>query len=228
MGIEERQRTLVQAVTSAITERTERDIQQGIGPSEIGDPCDLCVGRALARRYPGLWGSTPLHVPTSFSLKAWVGTSIHRQLEEALRLPGAEKEKTVRITRLEEYGGIKGHADLIWDHIVLDYKSSDKAKIDQIRLNGPSWRYTAQINLYAYGLTQNHDYPVDHMCLFFIPRDSNRIRDAFPLFMEYRADYAALALARLEHIWQRVKNGYGPELAVHPDCYSCRIREWAA
>lgn len=228
MGITERRRTLVQAVTSAITERTERDLQHSIGPSEIGNPCQLCVGRSLARRYPGLWGSTPLQQSSSFSLKAWVGTAIHRNLEESLRLPGAVKEQTVHITHLDDYGDIQGHADLVWEHTVLDYKSSDKSKIQRIQLNGPPWRYIAQINLYAYGLTQHHDYPVDQVCLYFLPRDSNRIRDIFPLFMDYRADYAALALHRLERIWELVRNGYGPDLPVHPDCYECRVREWAS
>lgn len=223
-----RRRYLMQGIIDGITRPSDRDGQRSIGPSEIGNPCDYCVGRALCRKYPELWRSPdPLH-DDHFGLKAWVGTAVHAKLEEDVDIPGAVKESTITIAELADYGTISGHADLYWNGIICDYKTTDRAKLDLIKVNGPPLSYLRQINLYAYGANRYHpEMPVDQVCLLFLPRDSNRLSDGWAFYARHVPEAAEASLRRLEHLWRAVQAGLASDLPGDAECYRCTVRSWS-
>lgn len=220
----ERRRRLVKAVTSTITRSTSRDEQKSVGPSEIGNPCGRCLGQALTRKYPELWWEEQPPAPDTFSFKAWLGTGVHEKLERDLEYPDARKEITLIITELPEYGAITGHCDLYAEHTVLDYKTKDLHKIRELRLaRKPPTSELVQTNLYGHGAKQA-GYPVEDLCLFYIPRDSNRLDDIFPAFLRPNEEVVQRSLDRLRKVWELVREGRGSELESHVECYSCVIR----
>lgn len=216
---------MTRAIIQGITRKTGRDEQKSIGPSEIGNPCDYCVGRALCRRYPQYWPDDTAH-DDHFSLKAWMGTAVHEKLERDVELEGALKESTVNICELDGYGPISGHVDLIWNGIITDYKTIDRSRLDLLRLHGAPVSYVRQINLYAYGASRNHGMDASVVCLLFIPRDSNKIGDAMRIASRADAAVAEDALARLEGLWDRVRRGEGPMFSSSEECYRCTVRQW--
>lgn len=218
----ERRRRLVKAVTGTITRSSARDEQKSVGPSEIGDPCGRCLGQALCRKYPELWWEHEPPPADTFSLKAWVGTAIHEKLERENE--SGIREATVPITHLPEYGDITGHCDLYLDGVVCDFKSKDQHKIRDLKLQGrPPVSELAQINLYGHGWRQL-GAPVEDLCLFYIPRDSNRLDDCFPAFLQPNEEVVRRSLDRLAKVWELVRNGKGHELTSHADCYRCVVR----
>lgn len=220
----ERRRRLVKVVTDTITRSSARDEQKSVGPSEIGDPCGKCLGQALCRKYPELWWDHEPPPPDTFGLKAWVGTAIHQRLDRELEHPGALKEIRVFVTDLPEYGEITGSCDLYAEQTVLDYKSKDLHKIRELKLQGrPPTKELVQTNLYGHGAMQA-GHPVKDLCLFYIPRDSNRLKDVFPAFLEPNEEVVRRSLDRLGKVWELVRNGRGHELESHPGCYNCVLR----
>jgi len=229
MPDEARRRAVSQAIRSTINKPTARDTQKSVGPSEIGDPCGRCLGQALCRKYPELWWEEEKPPGDHFSLKAWVGTAIHEKLDRDApgydpELGQLSKEIEIPIWDLPGYGLIKGHTDLFVDRTVVDYKTKDgRDKIREIALNGPQSSEVVQINLYGFGLMQS-GHTVEDLCLFYIPRDSNRIEDTLGMFTRPLPVIAERALARLAKVWDVVRDGRGAILESHPDCYSCNIR----
>lgn len=223
----ERRHRIVRSILGTITQRTERDKQASIGPSEIGDPCAHCVGKALCRKYPELWWDTetspweaePGPHGEGFGLAAWVGTAIHEKLERD-HLYGA-KESTVTVWELPDYGLIKGHVDLIQEGVPVDYKTAWVDDIKQYKLAGPPIKLQYQPQLYGMGV-ENGGGKVDEICLFFIPRDTNNLTTGhWAGFAPYRREAAERALARLERIWRLVQDGKGGELESDANCYEC-------
>lgn len=219
-----RRRRLVKAVTDTITRSTARDEQKSVGPSEIGDPCGRCLGQALCRKYPELWWDHEPPPPDTFSLKAWTGTAAHEKLDRDLDYPGALREITVPITHLPDYGEITGHCDLYAERTVLDYKTKDLNKIRDLKLVGkPPTKELVQTNLYGHGAKQL-GHAVEDLCLFYIPRDSNRLDDCFPAFLQPNEVVVERSLGRLLDVWRMVMDGKGHELESHAECYSCMLK----
>lgn len=219
-----RRRRLVKAVTDTMTRSTARDEQKSVGPSEIGDPCGRCLGQALTRKYPELWWDHEPPPTDTFSLKAWLGTTAHEKLERDMEYPDAQKEIRFTITSLPEYGEITGSCDLYAESTVLDYKTKDLSKIRTLKLEGrPPTRELVQINLYGHGARQA-GHLVEDLCLFYIPRDSNRLDDVFPAFLRPNEAVVERSLDRLHKVWEMVRNGRGHELESHAGCYTCVLK----
>lgn len=230
----------------AVTAPSARDEQSSVGPSELGDPCDFCLGVGLTRKYPE-FRPEGVEPRRSFSLKAWNGTAVHSHLEANLaRLDATEDgppwyqlmlEPTVTIWELEHYGTITGHVDLVymlWHEVpenlhqvpdyaaVVDHKTIDKDKLRQMRLTGvvPD-KHVFQDNIYGYGLEHYVGVRPTDVGLHFIPRDSNSAEDIWPVFDRYRPEVAEMALERLETVWHRVRSGELMKLSSHDECFNC-------
>ncbi len=126
---EENIRSFVRGLTTAvITKPSTRDKQRVPGPSDLADPCDICVTGKIAH-FLGMAGPTG----RNFSLKAWNGTAVHEKLERDL--PGVYQhallEITVEIGDIPGIGPVRGHADLYLPRkkTLVDYKTSDLKKI---------------------------------------------------------------------------------------------------
>lgn len=226
---EERRRNITKVIRSTMTQNSVRDLQKSVGPSEIGDPCGRCLGRALCRKYPELWWEEQDLRDTRFSLKAWVGTAVHEKMDRDMpsyteELGQHSKEIKIPIWDLPGYGLITGHTDMFVDRTVVDYKTKDdRTKIREIALDGPKTSEVVQINLYGFGLMES-GHAVEDLCLFYIPRDSNRIEDTLGLFTQPLPVIAERALQRLRKVWRIVQDGQGASLKSHEDCYNCNIR----
>jgi len=215
----QRRRRITKSIIDTITSPGDRSKQTSIGPSEIANTCNYCVGKALCRKYPELWWeeySSPWD--EGFSLAAWVGTAIHEKLERE-HLYGV-KESTVAVWELPDYGPISGHVDLIQDDTVIDYKSAWKLNIRDYKLEGPPLKLQYQPHMYGLGV-ENTGGTVKDVCLFFIPRDSNNISDHWAGFSAYNRKAAERALQRLKNIWRMVQDKKGADLDKAPDCFNC-------
>lgn len=217
------------AIRDLITHPSERDEQILIGPSELGNPCDRCLGLRLAHRVPD--GPRPRSID-NFGLKSWTGTATHDYLKKQGRKNkrfrrNTFREATIPVCEIKNYGEIKGHCDLMYHGgtsavDIVDYKTKDLRRIKLYQKQGVPEQYEAQIDLYAFGALQSGLVTrVDEVGLFFIPRDSNSLDDAWYWHEPYDEDIALRAIKHAKKIWKRVQRGEIEFLTSDPDCYDC-------
>lgn len=223
---------------AAITAPTARDEQKLVGPSDLGDACDFCLGLKLTRMYPQYRpeGYNPDLLHQNFGLKAWLGTGAHHQMEVGLAQQMEETEDwllaiehKVPIYHLPGYGMIKGHIDLVVAHrsgylAVVDHKTTDRAKLRSYKVSGVPEPYVFQTNLYGYGVSQVMGVEPHDVGINFIPRDSNNIEDTWQCFAPYNPGVAEMALVRLEEVWEKVQAGDVMKLEQHSECWTCGRR----
>lgn len=208
---------------------SERDRQRKVGASQISNPCDYCLGRAL---HGG--PSEPNH----WWLGARIGTAIHGALEyEAEKhidtprsyhfdaLEGAVIEEKIELGFIPGYGYINSKPDLVLvkhNHLI-DHKTSTKVKIDKYKLDGVPIAYVYQTQLYAWGLNKAGTQ-IDRISLNFIARDGTTDEHIWVHSFDYDESLAVRAWERLESIWAFIKDGGNVNrLNSHPDCFSCSI-----
>lgn len=205
----------------------ERDKQRLIGPSEIGNPCDYCVGNRLINTPKGT---------SKYWLGAKIGTAIHAELEREEEkhvvepksgrfraLKGAMIEQAVVLGTIEGYGTVKAKPDLVLvsENHLVDHKTSSKKKVMKYKLDGVPMQYVYQQNLYAWALNQA-GIPIKKISLSFINREGTTDDDVWIHSFEYDESLALKAWSRLELLWQWLQDGNDvEELESHPDCYYC-------
>lgn len=164
-------RKMEDAVKSRIKEvirwadsQSDRSLQMGLGPSELGHECE----RYLAYRIAGVDGANRYMDPW----KAIVGTAVHKWLEDAVNayqlkhgLHEFVTEATIPIDPM-----ISGHSDLFWRNCVWDYKTKGKDKLKDFKLHGPSDKEIDQIQLYGLGQA-NLGRKVEYVGIIALPRD---------------------------------------------------------
>lgn len=167
-----------------------RSKQINIGPSEIGVACD----RRLAYRVMGLTG------PNEGMADPWpafVGSSIHDRIEEAIRAYMAAHPNALPWS-IEEWVEadplIKGRADLNRKNLLVDVKSGGKDKMDEVKKHGPQLGYRVQQMLYAKGL-RDKGKMIEYICLAFVPR-SGWLKDMYVWAEPYDHDMALRYIAR--------------------------------
>lgn len=207
-------------VHRTVQKPSERDVQSAVGPSDIGDPCDLCLAAKMARRASVQVGKGR---DAGFSLKAWIGTAVHKKLEEDLDLPEAfvAKEARVFIHEVAGYGKIHGHIDLqlLLLKTCVDYKTTDLAKLKLMKLEGVPWSHVVQLMLYTYGL-RKAGVDMTHAALVYIPRDNNDPKNIWVAAAEYNEDIALKALARVEDLWAKLTAGE-TNFKSDDNCFTC-------
>jgi len=201
-----------------------RSLQKRIGPSELGNPCDLCLGRKLA--------GIP-EIPQAPAWLATVGTAIHSWLEETFVVlnrdyPAGEirylLEQTVSVGEIDGTE-ITGHCDM-YDRVtatVVDWKTCGPTRIKKYRAQGPGDTYRRQAHLYARGWTRR-GLPVDHVAIAFLPRNEAFGR-AFFWHEPYDEAIAIEALERADALAKAIRlagpDAVLPGLAALPGCDSC-------
>lgn len=212
----------------------ERDKQTLIGPSEIGNPCDYCIGNRLIK--------TPKK-GSRYWLGAKLGTAMHRELEheeekhivtpENYRfeaLEGALIEQPFDLGTIEGYGTIRLKPDLVivkYEHLI-DHKSSTKKKVALYKLDGVPEQYKYQQHLYAWGLNKN-GIKIERISLSFVNRDGTGDDDVWIYSFDFDEALAQKAWDRLESIWFWLQEGNDVEkLPSHPDCWYCNnvLHRW--
>lgn len=172
-----------------------RNHQRTIGPSELGMPCDRCLINVLAGNKPSAGA-------------AWLpalGTAVHEWLETVfinhLAASGSDRwipEGHVTVGTIDGQP-ITGHSDL-YDTVtgtVVDYKIVGVMSLRQARAEGPKLTYQRQAHLYGRGWV-NAGYPVNHVAIWYLPRNGVRVGDGLYWTEPYDEQIALDALARAD------------------------------
>lgn len=174
--------------------RAPRSLQQNIGPSEIGSPCD----RQIAYRVAGIPEVNLRQDPWA----AIIGTAIHRWLQEAVdqwvNLQDGPQRLFTEI-ELDLDSLITGHCDL-YDaetETVIDWKTVGPNALKDVEAGRISVGYMIQTQIYGYLFVQQN-IPVKRVALVFIPRASslNRLRVWSAVYDE------TVALTALERVYR--------------------------
>jgi hypothetical protein len=167
---------------------SDRTLQVGLGPSELGENCE----RQLAYRIAGVQGVNKYMDPW----KAIVGTAIHSWLEDAVnsyqRAHGLHEFMTETVIPIDEM--VTGHSDLFWRNSVWDYKSKGKDKLKQLKLHGPTDKEIDQIQLYGLG-QERAGRKVEYVGIIGLPRDG-WLEDIVVWADKYDRRYAESVLQR--------------------------------
>jgi hypothetical protein len=210
---------LLAGITHGITNHP-RSLQQRIGPSELGMPCEHCLAAKLAgwtEQRDAAW------LPT-------VGTAVHAWLAEQFsRSPRWLVETTVDVGELNGVP-ITGSADLfdLYSATVVDWKIVGLSTLREVRGGGPSDQYRAQAHLYGRGFTRaGHD--VDRVAIAYIYRSGHTPQ--MHLWTDpYDEDVATTALERATGVLRALDavhaaggdvDAYVSALPRAPRCYSC-------
>lgn len=134
---------------------SQRDLQKAPGPSDLGNDCDLCVAKSIARCL-GL----DTHLDDNFSLKAWLGTAVHEKLQRDMPriYRHASLEIEVDIAEIPGIGPVVGHVDAFLPdkRAAVDWKTTDKKKLEGYKKNaGPA--------AFTQGLSHAERQELDHL-----------------------------------------------------------------
>lgn len=208
-----------------------RSQQKRIGPSEIGTPCDRCLGHKLhgteEREQRGLpWATVE-------------GTNHHRTMDEwftAAALQEGEYYEEFECEQRVSVGTIDGteitgSCDLYMPSLgfVIDWKFPSQKAFTKYHRQGPSPVYRAQAHLYARGF-ERAGRPANRVGICFIGRGNATF--THHLWSEpYDQSIALNALARAERIAINIRAmasvsedealNYINHLPTDPDCFSC-------
>lgn len=200
-------------VIQEISKPSDRDKQSRVGPSELGNPCDKCLGRALMNERP----------EQDFSLYPWLGTGNHLYMEHET-FPDYLHELKVDVGEVEGYGPIKGTSDMYDkdEEAIVDWKFVGIKKLKSYRVNGVSKQYRFQGQLYARG-AERMGLEVEKVAIVFIPRDSGNVKDIWVHEEAYQPEMAEAALNRASQIyaWLQEEGNTWQGLEEDFDCFQC-------
>jgi hypothetical protein len=200
-------------VIEELTRKTDRDKQRNIGPSELGNPCPKCVGRALVNERP----------EQDFSLYPWIGTAVHYFMEHNT-FTEEEHELRLYVGEIEGYGSIKGTTDMWYsaEKAVTDWKIVGLKKIKSYRVNGVPTQYRYQAMLYGLGC-ELAGYKPEKIAIVFIPRDSGNVKDIWVHEEEYQPEMAQKALERGKFLFDYVTENGWESLESDDNCFQCNM-----
>jgi hypothetical protein len=189
------------AIRNAIL-NSPRTLQEAIGPSQVGHPCNRRIGYQLLgqpeREFPPMWKAT---VGTGIHL--WLETAFDRyNLDHAPLLDGQERFYIETKVSVGEVNGreLTGSCDL-YDrvtHTVLDHKTTSPTRLADYRRHGPGEQYRTQAHLYGRGW-QRAGLPVETVMIAFLPRNGE-LAETYIWHEPYDESIALNALERLTGI----------------------------
>lgn len=169
---------------------SRRSTQDHIGPSELGTACD----RQLAYR---LAGTRKVNHPDP--LRVIFGSGLHAALQEMFtRIDGGSGRFLVE--HPVSYRGVSGTVDLYDSRraAVIDWKSTTKGKLRDIRRRGPNDKYKIQAHTYGAALAAA-GYPVRLVALAFVPLDGE-LADTYVWTAPLDTTVADEAIDRLDRL----------------------------
>lgn len=178
---------------------SERDLQTAVGMSEIGGDCERQLAYKIAE-------TPPVNV-TNDPMPSIMGTGFHLHVQRMIeRLDRRRYLVETPVT----YKGIPGTVDL-YDRrrrIVIDWKSTSKAKLRRLRTDGPPQRAQVQIQIYGAALKLLGEDPA-RLALAYVPRDGT-LDDLW--VWSTTPDQAVVDqwVSRFEGLAEMVAKGYGP------------------
>ena len=206
---------MVREIISKQERARPRNKQTRVGPSDLSSPCD----RRLLYQLLGV----PKVVESDVSLQAWVGVSLHAQLEAALKGdPDWLTEQPVSIKATPKLT-LSGTLDAYHkpSKTVVDWKSVGPSALQKYRRATPE-NYLTQISLYGLAAILSGRMQVEHTAICYIPRNGSLADihvDAHP-WDEARAE---AALRRFENLHAAAAAGpvVLPLVGTADDCTYC-------
>lgn len=200
-----------------------RSLQQRIGPSELGMPCEHCLAAKLAG-----WTETRTEA-------AWlptVGTAVHAWLAE--QFGGTPRWLVETKVDVGDLNGvpITGSADL-FDFLtatVVDWKIVGRPTLQTVKRDGgPSDQYRTQAHLYGRGFVRA-GHAVDRVAIAYLYRNGFT-PEPFVWTEPYDEGVAVAALERATGVLRTLDaiheagadvDAYVSSLPRAPKCYSCK------
>lgn len=186
---------MMKEIFRSYSTRMARNVQDTLGPSEIGTPCD----RRLAM--------SAMHVPpVNPGMDGWasfVGTCIHTGLAEMFQWADSNTGRFAVEVPLTFPSEVVPHgtSDLL-DRVLCmvdDHKAMGRFSLDKLRTKGISPLYRVQLNTYAYGQRLKGER-ITHVALVAWPREQNSLADLYVVVEPYNPDIAHDAIRRAEQI----------------------------
>jgi hypothetical protein len=199
-----------------------RSLQRGVGPSQLGNPCDHCLAAALAG-----WekGGDDAWLPL-------IGTAVHELLLTPEVYAGEWiTEQRVAVGRIGSTE-VEGNADLF--HVpsgtVVDLKIVGASTLNEARRHGSKLQYQRQIQLYGRGF-HRAGFIVRSVIIAYLPRNSPHLSDAFFDVRPYdeaiaiqtleRAEQLANMCATFERVSVKARDVFIDSLPRSPGCFDC-------
>lgn len=223
---------VLRAIREVIATPSARDEQTRIGPSDMGDPCNYCLGSKMAGIKP----------ERDFSMYPWLGTAIHTLIEKLtdisrmMFLPdindmaweifgpnsGARSEIRVWICHIPGYGDVYGSIDfmLLGEKCIVDWKSSSRKKVKLYKVQGVPIENQGQTLMYIHGAIKS-GYDVESAVLVYIPRDAASLSEIWAYEVEYNEEEVQQIIDRAANIYLWVEAGRWRELDKSPHCWTC-------
>src|SRR5690625_253814 len=218
-------RDAVRRIVEAAIENQPRSQQQTIGPSEIGIPCDRCLGHKLA--------GTPQHRDVAWL--PYIGTAVHALFEQVFMAESLAADAAGRMSRwcpetklhVGAIGGepIRGSCDLsaVEAGVVVDFKIVGKTTLTTARI-GPSEQYRVQAHLYGRGW-QLYGHQVNDVAIWYLPRNATTLDAGIWWSEPYDETVATAALTRADALARGIRLAGAdvvlPQLARTPGCWDC-------
>ena len=220
---------IINRIEAGVDEQDERGRQKLIGPSEIGTPCDFCLGAKLAG----------VEKKREFNWLAWLGTLVHAGLEKFFRPFKSQWLTEFKVTVGEIDGQeITGSLDLFDQDrsTVVDFKLKGDRPLDKARFSGEmDEEYRVQGHLYGHGLTKA-GYKVRNIAVFYLPRNvwikkpKELGSRGFWWAEEYDEGVATKALQRADRLARDIRELGAdfvlPTLGKAEGCYDCPRWKW--
>lgn len=196
------------------TNRMKRSVQETLGPSQIGTPCDRRIAMHLL-------GMAPVN-PGGDNWASFKGTWVHAGLAEMFDWADAGKGRFVTEMKVKFPNAVVPHgtADLL-DRVLFmidDHKVMSQWSLDKLKRQGPSLTYQIQLHAYAFGARLRGE-KIEYVALIGWPADKTNLDDLYVWVTKYDPDIARKALARAEQIKSQVEERSRP---LEPD------GEWSA
>lgn len=210
----------------AYSNRMARTVQETLGPSEIGTPCDRRLAMSLMR--------IPPVNPGSDNWASFVGTCVHAGLAEMFQWADAHQGRFAVEVPLEYPSQLVPHgtSDLLdrTAFMVDDHKLMGRWSLDKLRLEGIKPLYKVQLHVYGYGQKLKGE-KIKHVALIGWPREQATLDDLYVVVEPYDESIALDAFKRVEEINRQVSiaraTSTGGDLkiarqfSVQDDCRFC-------
>lgn len=206
-----------------------------LGPSELGERCEFCLGEKIMLVQKG---TSRVSVRHRFSYAAWVGTAIHEKLDRAMEALEKEvftlRELTLMIASIPGLGDVWGHTDCYvpeWGEVV-DYKTKlDKEAVYNLlhqeelaqtegHVNPRLEKMWDQTMLYGLGVERSGK-PVEAVSLVVLPRYSDDVGEIKTVTRRYDRDRALGVIDRVARTAEKLRIFGVTSLAIGSDCYTC-------
>lgn len=194
-----------------------RSKQTAIGPSDLSGPCS----RKLVYQLLGV----PKVVDDTVNLQAWVGTSIHAQMEQVL--DGSPDWVTEQTVSVEVAKGIVIGGSLDAYHkpskTIVDWKSVGPSALAKYRQRSPD-NYLDQVAIYGLLAVLSGRMQVENTAIVYLPRNGS-MSDIHADVHPWDEDRADAAIRRLEALHAAAAAGPAV-LPLIPTGDACRFCGW--